>query len=360
MFVKAQRRGNLWLYLAAGVFGGITILTKTIYIVPMAFLFAFAVWQRRPGQSLLYAASPRAWARPAMMIAGSMAALAVVATPIILAGALGEMVEALTYYSGLYSRDVSMSTRAITLLFSPLQLLFWTGPFLLMAIGSSVLLFKSEKRMTGVLLLGWFVSGLASIFLVGRYYAHYYAAILPAMALLIPPAFDWVAARRSTRLGFIMVGLVLPVTLVMPLSYSVRSYAQPSPEARHATKFGLGPRYDWEIHSQRLGAWLKDHTTPNDKIYNLGFEAELYFYADRTSPSRFFFDHAFGLDEKYEREAIQQLSADPPLYVVDSARYEGATAINYYSYPVHEWVVENYDYVGKIEYADVWRLKAAQ
>lgn len=356
---KARQTDNGWLYLAAGVAGGVTILTKTIYVLPMVFLFCFAVWTSRRKGDRYAILTPSAWGRPALMIVGSLLALAVVSVPIILAGAFGDMVEALTYYSFIYSGDAPLAGRVLALTFSPLFIALVAGPWLLVAILGAVVMLRGEQRQAGILLSGWYIAGLVSIFVVGRYYTHYYAAVLPAMALLIPPGFDWVAERWRTRLGNFLVLVVLPLSLMTPLSFSINTYMQPDPAARHDAKFGLDRETSWEFQSLALGQWLKDHTSPGDYIYDFGFESQIYFYADRTSPTRFYFDHAFGLDEKYEREAIAELSENPPLYVVDSARYEGASAINYYSYPVHKWVVQNYDYVGKIYFADIWRLKGA-
>jgi 4-amino-4-deoxy-L-arabinose transferase-like glycosyltransferase len=356
-FTQAWRKRSGWWYLVAGVAGGATILTKTVYALPMMFLFAFAVWFSRPRRSWLAVVSPQAWKQPAMMIVGSLIALVIVSLPVVLAGGLPDMIEALTYYSLIYSDAVSTTTRLLVIVTTPVYLVLILGPWALLAAGGAVLTFRGKERPTGILLAGWFVSGVASMCLAGRFYNHYWIAVLPAIALLIPPAVEWIHERWWTRLGRVLLLGVLPISLFVPLSLSLNTYLQPTPAARHQAKYGTNERTDWETQSPALGEWLKEHTSPGDYIYDLGFQGELYFYADRTSPTRFYFDHAFGLDEKYEREAIDELSAHPPVYVVDSARYEKPTPINYYSYPVHEWVVKNYDYVGKIQYADVWRLK---
>lgn len=356
-FTQARRTGSRWWYLAAGALGGAAILTKTIYVIPMAFLFLFAVvqkWRCSPdGASLL---SPVVWLGPSLMIAGSLAVFAVFAVPLALMGAFGDMVEGLTYYSWIYSGHVSLSARLIATVKSPAFLVFVTGPWVVLAAFGAFVLLRAKDKDTGLLLAGWFAANLASIYAVGRFYNHYYIVLLPAMALLVPAGIDLLLKNWRTIPGQAFIAVAMPVLLMAPLALTIHIYAQPTPSDRHIAKYG-GDRTDWEAQSPALGEWLKEHTNPGDYIYNFGFQSELYFYADRTSPSRFFFDNALGLDEKYERQAVEQLSESPPAYVIDSAIYERKTELNYYSEPVHQWVEQNYDYVGKIHYADIWRLK---
>jgi 4-amino-4-deoxy-L-arabinose transferase-like glycosyltransferase len=359
-FTRATKTGSRWMYFLAGVAGGATVLTKTIYALPMVFLFCYAVWARRPERSWSGVLKVEAWGRPALMVAGSLLLLMVVSAPIVLSGALWDMLDALTYYSLIYSSDVTWGYRAYAVAILPLFLLVVVGPLLLLAAGGSVLALRGENRAQGIMLVGWLLAGLASIMVVGRYYHHYFAALLPAAALVSAPAVLWMLERRKTLLVKVLLGGVLPLVAMSPLSYTVKAYFQPNAAQRHAAKFGVGLEGNWELLSPALGQWLKENSQPGDRIYNLGFESQLYFYSGRTSPTRFYFDHAFALDKKYESEALRDLAADPPALVVDSAKYEGNKhAMNYYSEPIHDWIAANYDYVGFIEFADVWRLKQA-
>jgi len=356
-FTLARRTGSGWWYLVSGVLGGAAILTKTIYVIPMAFLFLFAVAQNRrtaPGRHSLL--SPAVWSRASMMIVGSLAAFAVFAVPLLLLGAFGDMMECLTYYSWIYSGHVSLLSRLIATVKSPAFMVFVTGPWVVLAAFGAYVLLRAKDNDTGLLLAGWFAANLLSIYAAGRFYNHYYIVLLPAMALLVPAGIELVIKNWRTVPGQVFIVVALPALLMAPLSLTLHVYAQPTPSDRHIAKYE-SDRTDWEARSPALGAWLADRTNPSDYIYNFGFQSELYFYADRTSPSRFFFDNALGLDEKYEREAVQELSANPPAYVVDSAIYEKKTELNYYSEPIKQWIEQNYVYVGKVYYADIWRLK---
>lgn len=357
-FVLADKTGNDAWYLLAGAAGGATILTKTIYAIPMAFLFALAIYRRREGMPgwrpwLAWAT----WRGPLYMIGGSLLTLTVVLVPLVRAGAAWEMVNALTYYSMIYSEHASLLMRLGFAAKSPVYLLLLAGPWLLLAMMGAWALLRGEGRREGVLLVGWFGANMLSIFAVGRYYDHYYAVMLAPMALLIPAGVAVAARNYRTVPGQIFIAVIIPLSLMTPLVQTLNIYAHRTPEARQAAKFDAGSTVLWEHQADELGLWLKERTSPEDSIWNFGFQSGIYFGADRMSPTRFYFDHAFGLDGDYEAEAIADLSADPPLYIADSAVHEEENPLNYYSQPVSDWIKENYDFVGRVYFADVYRLR---
>jgi len=357
-FNLADRTGSDAWYLLAGFAGGATILTKTIYAIPMAFLLFLAVHRRREGlpgwQQLLAWAT---WRGPLYMVAGSLLSLALVSLPLLVEGAFFDMVNALTYYSAIYSGHASLLMRLGFAVKSPMYLLLLAGPWLVLAMIGAWALLRGEGRRDGVLLFGWFAANMVSIFAVGRYYDHYYAVMLAPMALLIPAGVDLVArnARRIPGQAFIAIGI--PLLLMTPLVQTLQIYMRSTPESRQAAKFDATGTVLWEHQADDLGLWLKERTSEDDRIWNFGFQPGIYFAAERQSPTRFYFDHAFGLYEEYEREAINELEAKPPLYIVDSSVYEEANPLNYYSQPVADWIKDNYDYLGKMYFADVYRLR---
>jgi hypothetical protein len=250
---------------------------------------------------------------------------------------------------------VALTARLWAIVKSPAFVAFITGPWLVLALLGAVLLLRQKDKDNGILLGGWFLANVLSIYAVGRFYNHYYIVILPALALLIPTGVEFLLRNWKAIPAQVFFVLALPIISMSPIALTLHVYAQGSPNERHLAKYG--DYMFWETQSQDFARWINERTEPGDYIFNLGFESELYFYSDRRTPTRFYFDHAFGLDEKYEELAIQELSANPPVYVIDSARYENKTPLNYYSEPIHEWVAANYDYLGKYYYADVYRLK---
>jgi hypothetical protein len=176
---------------------------------------------------------------------------------------------------------------------------------------------------------------------------------------LIPAGVYFLKERWGRRWVRVTAFWGLPLAAFIPILITAAIYVQPTAEARHEVKYSTAGEGALENDSRDLAEYLAAVTSVDDFIYNLGFQSEIYFYADRDSPTRFLFDHPFGVDEKYESAALADLQRKPPLYVVDSAAYEPGifSAENYYPARIKEWVDENYDYVGRLYYADLYRLK---
>jgi hypothetical protein len=71
------------------------------------------------------------------------------------------------------------------------------------------------------------------------------------------------------------------------------------------------------------------------------------------------FDYPFFLNHQFELDAIQDLKANMPKYVFYSPLDEppSQSGGDYYPQTMYDFIQQNYDYVGRIYYADVWQLK---
>jgi hypothetical protein len=178
------------------------------------------------------------------------------------------------------------------------------------------------------------------------------------MALLVPPGLAYLRDkwRKSDRIYLVWVA-ALVFGAGAAIFFSADVYIRESPEARHVAKHPNTVLTTFEVDSPRLGEYIRQNTTAEDRIYNLGFQTELYFYADRESPTKFILDRPFATDSDYVVEAERELRANPPKFVIDSARYDPWTPGQYDSSTLRSFIADRYEYVGKIYYADVYRLR---
>jgi hypothetical protein len=69
-----------------------------------------------------------------------------------------------------------------------------------------------------------------------------------------------------------------------------------------------------------IARYLKEHSSPSDRIAVIGSEPEIYFYADRLSATGYLY--MYGLTEKHanavrmQREMIREIERAKPLFVV--------------------------------------------
>jgi hypothetical protein len=353
-FTLAERSGSWGWYVGAGALMGVTVMTKEVTL--FAYLLMFAIVANRLRANAGWGAvRSREFLRPAAYLgAGALAAGLVIIAPFVASGAFDEMFDAMVLYTLSYVGTATWPQRIEAVVKAPLYLVFLAGPITVLAYAAVWRLWRERGEPLRLLLIGWAGTTFLGIVLAGRFYDHYYVLLFPALALLVPLGLRTMNEMRPR--GRRLMAFAVAVSLVPMLVLNLHIYLQPTYADRHLAKFGNGQGL-MQTQSEDLGNWLQERTTPDDYIYNFGFQSELYFYADRQSPTRYLFDHPFAAGQEHIDRAIVELNANKPLYVVDSAAYEVFKRWQHYAWDIREWIHENYDYVGYIYYADVYRLK---
>ncbi len=338
-------------YFLCGVLNGAAIVTKETALFPFIFLLVFE-W--------LVPAIPRHRARIIVaMGAGAVLVGAIAVLPFVLAGVSSDVWELVIYtLKYVNGGDSSLGTRIFQTFIAPLPLAVVAGPWVLLSVLAVLHSRRQSEAAMHWMLIGWTGASAAGIGFAGRFYPHYYFQLMPGLSLLAPLGILYIRERwsrgRGTRFAWSMVILG---TAAMALAFTVSVYARSSPADRHTARYPGDLGWKWETQSPALAAYVRDNTSPDDLIYELGFQPEIYFYADRESPTRFLTDRPFAADQAYVEEALRDLEARPPVFIVDSARYDPWEPGRYDSSAMRAFIAARYDYLGKIEYADVYRLR---
>jgi len=357
LFTLAERNLDVRLYALSGFLLGFAILTKetSVFVLPLLMLVAANRMRLESGWS---GATVRGLFKPiGGLVIGCGAAGILTILPFVVTGTFDEMFNALVVYTLDYVGVVSWSDRLVAVGKMPPYLFWLAGPWTVLSAVAIFRLARSRDSEHSLLLIGWVIATLIGIVVVGRFFVHYYVALLPVLALLLPVGLR--AMRAASPGARWAIAVAIAISLIPTLAVSANIYLQPDADARHTAKYAGDERAVWETESDELGAWLAARTSPDDYIYNFGFQSEIYFYADRQSPTRFLFDLPFRAGDQYVAEALDELNANPPLYVIDSASYEEASELNYYSEDIGRWINAYYDYLGRVYYADVYKLRLA-
>jgi 4-amino-4-deoxy-L-arabinose transferase-like glycosyltransferase len=359
-FSKGQRTGSAWWYGAAGFLAAVAVATKHISFFVFLLYAILAVWPLLRAQGLKAFTSPDFRVSVGGLAAGGTAATVAVLVPFALTGTLPDLWEATVVYTLKYVGDVPMSSKLEIFRRSPLYLTFVLGPWAMLCIFAVFQLFKSGGGGHGPLVVGFMAANWLGVIAAGRFYDHYYVTLLPAAALMAPLGAKYVRDRLSSRAFRYSFAIVFVLLAVPVVTQNAEIYLQPTAADRHIAKYPLDDRAPWENQGPEFGAWIAERTEPGDPVYNFGFQSELYFYADRYSPTRFLLDRPFWTNDEYVEQALAELNADPPVYVIDSAVNEQWSQQKLYTPEIKAWIVENYDYVGEVYYAEVWKRKDAE
>jgi hypothetical protein len=194
------------------------------------------------------------------------------------------------------------------LFYTGVMALFWT-PLLVAFLRPSRQLARAALPWLGAMTLATSVGG--------RFFPHYYLMMLPPVVLLAVRGFDATRRGRLARsLAGVFTGVAVALSIVRP---EVTEY---------------GHHY---IEAQRhVGAWIRDHSRPDDRVFVWGNSSLIYFVADRVMATRFAFCNYHtgkmwgtpyferespGAPELVVHEAWPELLADlaasRPRYIVD-------------------------------------------
>jgi Dolichyl-phosphate-mannose-protein mannosyltransferase len=336
-------------FLAAGVFGAIAVFTKQIGGLNLAAgaLVLGAYCLRRSGFRL-------AFRQVLALCLGFGLAAMLGLIPFVLLGALNDFIYANWTYNRLYATEEPLNLHRVARDVEGLRFFFIAaGPLVLLSI-LGLLSTLRERRWEGLLLGAWLVGGFSGIFLSGRAFPHYYVSLLAVLAILTPAGA--VALRMPSLSSRVFTGMVLASALLC-VTVNLNVYLQPTPEAKHSARFAR-TQPEIQNRSPDLGAYIASITGPDERIYNYGREAQIYFYADRLPAGRFLYNRSFFLDPPTMVEAVAELSETKPKVIVDSASLlSDPTWKEDHPPAVQRFLLDNYSYAGQVEFADIYLLR---
>ncbi len=342
-FVTAMQDGRPRLFLLAGGLGAVATLTKPVAAFTLIALGVFAlVWGWREAASF-------GRLRPALYLAaGAAAALALALVPFVATGTLGDAADANIQFNAAYGSLQSVSDRARSLVRGTALFWFVYPPLSFTAALGLVVLMHRRRWPGDHLVVFWAAAATAGVVTPGWLFLHYFAQLLPAMALLAAAFFEAQRASldaiRRKPAVLIAGGVLVAVALLPALSPSL--YARGS----------FAERPDWRPELERLGEYLSERTAAEDMIYMYGFIPEIYFYADRLPAARYFVDAHLFIRPAAMKETARTLRADPPEFIVDTSP---SGWVRYSRGPdgVAELIRDEYELVEDTGLARIYRLR---
>ena len=354
-FTIGMRHGRLGWFFLAGAMGAIAMMTKQVAVwnlIAMAGVAAFWHWRTLglSWRSVLPACS---------LISGAAVALGIVTVPFALSGALDELLYANVSYNWLYVGFLSRGQQLINLGEGLLFFLAVAGPVVAAAIVGLFVLIRKGKSPAEYVIALWALASAAGVASGGRYFPHYFLQLVPALAVLAAVAVYYRYRERYIhpvgKLPLAIAGFLAIVSLGTNAALYIAPLA-----AEQRVAANVYEQKQWEEDSRALGAYIAERTAPNDTIFNLGRESQIYFYADRRPAVRYFYDWALWYDERNLPKVMKELRTSMPAYIIDSAQpplFQDWK--KYHPAAFMEFLDKHYEYAGRIYFADVYRLKTA-
>jgi 4-amino-4-deoxy-L-arabinose transferase-like glycosyltransferase len=341
-----------WL-VVAGMLSALAFLTKQPAMWNLFALAAFIAWTaRKQGRAAITSGL-------GALGAGVLAGLA----PFVLFFAATRLLDDVYFanftYNELWAREIPLAKRLLRMITLPSLNLALASAFLTVgAAVSGVRIVGSRARPADVLILLWVVGSFLGVKTSGKDYPHYYVQLLPGLsilcALLVYELAPW--RRSAPWRGAASLGLL--ALFLLSVAWNARVYALGSLNDVHEEKFPNQSVTEADFQAQDVANYIALVTEPNDTIFNLGRESQLYFLADREPATEFIYDRSFWLAEDTFDEAMRDLRAARPKLIIDSLNSElvGSVADDVPS-EFTAFLRANYEYAGRLHYAQIYLLE---
>lgn len=224
----------------------------------------------------------------------------------------------------------------------------WTAPLPWIALALTLVSFvyasvRRERPMQArhALAIAFLLGTYASVVMQAKFYLGHLAVVAPAFAMALTASAadccDWLEARYPSQ------RVAAPIAMVIAALLAFGAYTTgPEPVTRYAIIHRT--TWDWlhgratreahlslffehgygaqALHNYQVGVWLRQHSDSNDFVAVRGFQPQIYAWANRRAPGRFFWTtFLVNPARAYKRaewlaEDRAALSKNPPRYVV--------------------------------------------
>jgi len=260
-------------------------------------------------------------------------------------GGLEALLDAVLLHNLAYVAGPTSAERLRNLAFAANAL--WSaawGACLLAAVGLAWLL-QQRERWRALYLGAWLVASAVGVSASGQYFVHYFQQLLPALAL--GAAAGAQGLFRSAPLRGIPAGLRAAALAALALAQPVLDVSalwRLTPDEAIARMYPSNPFEVMPAIADEIAAL----TDSDDSVFVYGAEAELFFYAQRRSASRYIF--LFPLFGRYDdalarqKSVIEEILRERPAVIVKvaTAQFFGPSVEQELTFWLAEHVEANY------------------
>jgi hypothetical protein len=149
---------------------------------------------------------------------------------------------------------------------------------------------------------------------------HYFISFLPAVGLSAAISLHFLATWLSKILRMRSLNFLFPAVLVLlfivALSNKKEYYFQAEPEEIAKMYYGSNPF----VESKEIARYIKDNSSPTDKIAVVGSEPQIYLYSDRRAATGYLYTYGLVENQAYNKkmqdEMIAEIEKAKPKFIV--------------------------------------------
>jgi 4-amino-4-deoxy-L-arabinose transferase-like glycosyltransferase len=312
--VWALNRDSWVLLLVSGLWCGISVLMKQHGVFFVLFCLLYLLWTSRGKNEIA-----GAFQRCLIFSVGAVLPYGVTCVALYKANVFPQFWFWTVSYAGEYSKiDLRTAIKAFlgnfSLVVAP-ALPIW----ILAASGLAAVWWERNSRRHTAFVVLLLIYSFLSVCPGGYFRQHYFILILPAIAILAGLSVSAATQRleescAARPLRYVPV-LIFVMCMGAVIWHQRSTYFRRDPLAVFETAYGTP-----FVGAIKVADYVKQHTSPADRIAALGSEPEIYFYARRHSATGYIYMYSLVEKQKYtskvRAEFLRELATSKPLYLV--------------------------------------------
>ena len=307
--LRGARRGGAAAWLAAGALSALAVAFKQVAATNAIYVCVLALVLPGPGAR---------WLRALGLAAGASLVVVPIVAVFAAVGAAEAFTDAVLLHNLEYAsrRSFAEGLAALGAAFGSQAPSF---AFVWLLAGCALLRPGLEGRPVWGVLTGWLLASLAGVAIGWQFRPHYFVQALPALAACAGVALASAVRALEQRASGAAYGAALALGIVLvtlPALANREVLTAATPELAARRLWGLNPFPE----AAAIGRHIARTSAPDESVYVVGSEPQIFFYAQRRSATRyiFFYPLTGGYPEvaRRQREAMAEVAAARPRYVV--------------------------------------------
>ncbi|MFH1238663.1 MAG: glycosyltransferase family 39 protein, partial [bacterium] len=180
-----------------------------------------------------------------------------------------------------------------------------------------------QKNKNGILITGWFIFSLLSVFAGLRFSPHYFLLTTPVLAITASYGL-WLFFEKIAKIEYIIFKKILVLLIaclfaVFALGPNFNYYFIYSP--RQISKLSYGDYYPLQARIKYIAAYINQNTYHTDTVLIFDSAPDLLFYAKRKSATKYIIFYPLAENSKdslkIQKDIIREITLNKPKYIID-------------------------------------------
>jgi hypothetical protein len=293
----------------SGLFLGVAVLMKQPGIIFLIFGFFWLLYRERK-QPL-----PRLLFILAIFTFAALLSLIIAIGAVWFAGSLGTCWFWCVQYARVYGTSISIKEGWDLFLSNIRVVLGECWPIWLLSAAGLVIALAKPDKFKPLFLVGLMIASALAVSIGSYFRPHYFVMLLPTLSLFAGVAAAYATATQQVITRVIALS-IFAICVAFPVATRAEYFFRMSPVDACRFRYGENPFPE----AIKVADFLRENSRPDELLFVLGSEPEIYFYSRRQSATGFIYMYPLMEQQPFalqmQRQMIEEVEKSRPGFIV--------------------------------------------